>query len=244
MKERAYDSFLERSTQLDPSRWEIVRMRDQNGTVHEYRDRNARVRAGDGRLNISVLPFTRFHDTDPMGNNAKLLCLSTEHFKAPPGLELIFEVDMAVTTNGQVPFDLLDAFGTANLVDFATGTVINMAATNDTVYAVHERLAVPRGTGENQFTHRIVLDVATRPGQQHRYSLAYRSDTGGFTWFVDGEPHYWAVAPARPTGFQVGMGLFSARSLTQFSRAEREHGQGAAGQWGPWRISLRELSYG
>jgi uncharacterized protein DUF6081 len=231
-----YDDFT--TEELDPARWRIMEMASGNGERYRYQDRNACARTGDGRFELTVNPFSRFHDTDPRQNNAKQMYQSVRCFEVPAAGPLTFEVDMAVRTYGQIPHDLLDAFGTINLFDLRTGAVLNVAATNDTVYAVVERLVIPGVTRPDQhYIHRVVLDVPTEPGLEHRYAISYRADTSEAEWYVDGRRMYWARLPMPVAGFQAGMALFSARDLTRYPRAEREHGQGATGRWGPWRIT-------
>ncbi|TQL19180.1 hypothetical protein FBY37_1090 [Streptomyces sp. SLBN-134] len=231
-----YDDFT--SPELDPARWTIMSIGGADGERHRYRDRNARVRTGDGRLELTVNPFTRFHDTDPRQNNAKQMYRSTRRFAVPASGRLTFEVEMGVRTYGQVPHDLLDAFGTVNVFDLETGVVLNAAATNDTVYAVIERLALPGVARPHEhFIHRVVLNVPTEPGQRHRYTIGYRAGTSEAEFHVDGRLAYWARLPVEVAGFHAGMALFSARDLSRYTRAEREHGQGATGRWGPWRVT-------
>src|SRR5262249_25067013 len=81
-----YDHFA--SPRLDPGRWQLVRVKDAEGVVHQYSDRNAIVRTGNGRLEMTVHPFTRFHDRLPMLNNAKQMYISTEPISLPPGCEI------------------------------------------------------------------------------------------------------------------------------------------------------------
>jgi Family of unknown function (DUF6081) len=231
-----YDDFT--SGELDPARWSIMSIAGADGETHRYQDRNARVRAGDGRLELTVNPFTRFHDSDPRQNNAKQMYRSVHRFGAPAEGELTFEVEMAVRTYGQTPYDLLDAFGTVNLFDLETGVVLNAAATNDTVYAVVERLVLPGVTRpDDHYIHRVVLDVPTEPGLEHGYAITYRAETAEVEFRVDGRLAYWTRLPVPVTAFTAGMALFSARDMSRYPRAEREHGQGATGWWGPWRIT-------
>ena len=231
-----YDDFT--SDRLDAARWTIMSITGADGRTHAYQDRNAQVRTGDGRLQLTVNPFTRFHDSDPRQNNAKQMYRSVRRFTAPAEGELTFEVDMAVRTYGQVPYDLLDAFGTVNLFDLQTGVVLNAAATNDTVYAVVERLVLPGVTRPDQhYIHRIVLDVPTEPGRAHGYAITYRAETAEVEFRVDNRLAYWTRLPVAVTGFHAGMALFSARDLARYTRSQREHGQGATGQWGQWRIT-------
>ncbi|GAA4444168.1 DUF6081 family protein [Phytohabitans houttuyneae] len=231
-----YDDFT--SGELDPARWTVMSIAGADGQTHTYQDRNARVHTGDGRLELTVNPFTRFHDSDPRQNNAKQMYRSVRRFTAPPAGELAFEVDMGVRTFGQIPYDLLDAFGTVNLFDLETGVVLNAAATNDTVYAVVERLVLPGVTRpDDYYIHRVVLDVPTEPGLVHAYTVTYRAETSEVEFRVDGRLAYWTRLPVPVTGFTAGMALFSARSMSRYTRAQREHGQGAAGSWGPWRVT-------
>lgn len=231
-----YDDFT--SGELDPARWCVMSTAGADGVRHRYEDRNTRIRTGHGRLELTVDPFTRFHDTDPRQNNAKQFYRSVRRFTVPAAGALTFAAEMAVRTHRQIPHDLLDAFGTVNLFDLETGVVLNTAATNDTVYAVVERLVLPGVTRpQDHYIHRVVLDVPTEPGRAHDYAISYRAEAGEAEFYVDGRLTYWTRLPVPVTGFTAGMALFSARDLTRYSRAQREHGQGATGQWGPWRIT-------
>ena len=231
-----YDDFT--SGEVDPDRWRIMSIAGADGQTHLYRDRNAQVRTGDGKLTLAVNPFTRFHDTDPRQNNAKQMYRSVRRFAAPSEGWLNFEVEMGVRTHGQIPYDLLDAFGTVNLFDLETGVVLNAAATNDTLYAVVERLVLPGvSRPEEHYIHRVVLNLPTEPGREHEYAIRYQAATSDVEFHVDGRLAYWTRLPVPVTGFTAGMALFSARDLSRYTRAQREHGQGATGWWGPWRIS-------
>lgn len=225
-----YDEFT--GHELDPRRWTVLTV--PGG--YTFEDRNAVVQAGGGHLEVTVNPFTRFHDTDPRQDFAKQFYYSVERFDVPPNGQLTIAVDMAVRTYGQVPYDLLDAFGAMAVFDLETGMVFDLAATNDTVYAVVERLA----PNNEPYRHRVVLETPTQPGLEHSYAVTYRADTSEAVFHVDGVREYWARTPVPVKGFHLGMALFSARDLGRYSRAEREHGQGATGRWGPWRITTSD----
>ncbi|MFF1715875.1 DUF6081 family protein [Streptomyces sp. NPDC058268] len=231
-----YDDFTSR--ELDSARWKIMAINGADGERHRYQDRNARMRIDEGRFEVTVNPFTRFHDTDPRQNNAKQMYQSVRRFPVPAAGDLTFEVEMGVRTYDQIPHDPLDAFGTVNLFDLDTGVVLNAAATNDALYALVERLVIPGVTLPHEhYIHRVVLDVPTEPGLEHRYAVTYRAKTSEVEFRVDGELAYWARLPVPVAAFHAGMALFSARDLSRYARAEREHGQGATGRWGPWQIT-------
>src|SRR5690242_5979305 len=84
-----YDDFT--SPRLDPDRWRVMSIVGADGRTHQYQDRNARVRTGDGRLELTVNPFTRFHDSDPRQNNAKQMYRSARRFAVPATGRLTFE---------------------------------------------------------------------------------------------------------------------------------------------------------
>lgn len=231
-----YDDFT--SPELDPQRWTVAAFRGPDGEMSPCKDRNAVVETGDGHLRATIQPFTRFHDSVPILNNPKLLYLSTKRFETPPGSVTQFETDLAVTTYGQIPWNLRDAFGTINLIDLASGMVLDFAASNDTFFVVYERLVLPNvTTPADYFCHRVVLEVDTGPGQWHHVAIRYDRDRNHADWFVDDKRMYWADPPVPIEGLAPAMGLFSSREIHRFSRAEREHGQGARGEWGPWTVS-------
>jgi hypothetical protein len=231
-----YDDFT--TPELDPERWIVAAFRAPDGSLSPCLDRNAVIATGDGALSATIRPFTRFHDEVPILNNPKLLYLSTRRFATPPGSIVQFETDLAITTYKQIPWNLRDAFGTINLIDLSTGIVLDFAASNDTFFVVYERLVLPDvTTREDYFCHRVVLEVDTAPGQLHHVSIRYDRDANHADWFVDGRHVYWTDPPVPIESFALGMGLFSSREIQKFSRAEREHGQGASGRWGPWMIT-------
>jgi hypothetical protein len=233
-----YDDF--RAPELDAGRWSIAQMRQADGPPYPYEDPNARVRTGDGRLELTINPFSRWHDEVQTLNNPKQLYLSTRRFPTEPGTVVEFETSMAITTFNQIPWNLRDAFGTINLIDFQSGMVLDFAATNDTVYIVYERLHIPGVTTKEQyFAHRIVLEIETAAGQEHRFMIRYDRDANRAEWFANGERVYSAEVPVAVEGFNLAMGLFSSREIDRFSRAERAHGQGATGRWGPWTVTSR-----
>lgn len=233
-----YDDFS--AGALDPSRWSVAELRQAEGPPYRYADPNAVVRTGDGRLEVAINPFSRFHDRVQVLNNPKQLYISSWRFDTPPGTVVEFETDLAITTFGQIPYNLRDAFGTMNLLDFSTGMVLDFAATNDTVFIVYERLHIPGvTTREQNFAHRVVLEVEAGPGLEHHLMIRYDRARDRAEWFADGERVYWADVPVPVEGFNLGMGLFSSLEIERYTRAERERGQGATGRWGPWVVTTR-----
>lgn len=235
-----YDDFT--SPEVHPDRWVVAEFRAPDGSMSAATDRNAQVTTGNGRLRVHVNPFTRFHDEVPILNNPKQLFVSKQRIATPPGSVVTFETDLAVTTYGQIPWNLRDAFGTINLIDFSSGMVLDFAQSNDTFFVVYERLVLGSATKEDYFCHRVVLEVDTQPGQRHHVAIRYDRDRNHADWYADGKRVYWAALPVAVDGFNLGMGLFSSREIHKYPRAEREHGQGATGQWGPWIVTTERRS--
>jgi hypothetical protein len=230
-----YDAFT--SATLD-EKWAAGEMHDASGTRHAYLDPNARIATGSGAVEITIDPFTRFHDSVPILNNPKALFLSRERFLTPPRSSTVFSAEMAIETLRALPGDLRDAFGTFNVLDFETGVVLDFAATNELLFIVFERLLIPGVTTPDQyFTYRIVLEVDTEPGQPHHYAIRYDRAWNRAEWMLDGLKVYEATVPAEVNAFNMAFGLFSSRDIRKYSRAEREHGQGARGWWRNFEVA-------
>lgn len=120
-------------------------------------------------------------------------------FDAVPGRELACETWVKARTYGNEghPFgdevinandDLrLSAIG-VNSIDFESFMVFDFFITNETIYAMYERLPFGRPALGNYaaFTFNIPL-ASTSPGEQHRYKIAYDKAEGTVRWIVDGD---------------------------------------------------------
>ena len=119
-------------------------------------------------------------------------------FDAVPGYELGCESWIRGTTYGTEghPFgdeidnpnddNRLSAVG-MNTIDFESFMVFDFFVTNETIYAIYERLPFARPVLGNYaaFTFSIPL-ATTAPGEQHHLKVAYDRGAGVVRWIVDG----------------------------------------------------------
>ena len=119
-------------------------------------------------------------------------------FDAAPGYELTCEAWIRARTfstdghsfGGAVDNpndDLRLASVGMNTIDFESFMVFDFLITNETIYAIYERLPFGRPALGNYaaFTFNIPL-TATSPGQQRHLTIAYDRSAGTVRWLVDG----------------------------------------------------------
>ena len=161
-------------------------------------------------------------------------------FDAAPGHELACETWMRARTYGTAghPFgDAIDdpeddnrlaAVG-MNVIDFESFMVFDFFVTNETIYAIYERLPFGRPVLGNYaaFTFSIPL-TSTLPGEQHHLEVAYDKNAGTVRWIVDDIERYAVSAighhvdrrymtldhggveqPVAPNQLACGMGMFT-----------------------------------
>lgn len=181
---------------------------------------------GDGTLTFEARPFTLarrdFHD------HVKALIYSTADFAPGAGGRIGAAVAMSVTTSGTEnnPFgagadDVRLACGSFNLIDTRTAVVFDFFVSNGRIVALYERLpfALSEADPYPLFTELIPTDVATVPGQWHRYEIAYDATGDRAEWRVDGravaERRFIGAPPGEQgpvvklTGLKIGGGLFT-----------------------------------
>jgi Family of unknown function (DUF6081) len=78
-----------------------------------------------------------------------------------------------------------------NTIDFESFMVFDFLITNETIYAIYERLPFGRPALGNYaaFTFNIPV-AATSPGQSHQLTVAYDKSAGKVRWFVDGNERF------------------------------------------------------
>ena len=78
-----------------------------------------------------------------------------------------------------------------NVIDFESFMVFDFFVTNETIYAIYERLPFGRPVLGNYaaFTFSIPL-TSTLPGEQHHLKVAYDKNAGTVRWIVDDIERY------------------------------------------------------
>lgn len=230
-----YDDFT--TPTLDPLRWEVGAVGRNGPRPHVFADPNLELTQDTGELTLRLEPFTRFVDKIQALSDPKQLFVSTSRFAPQPGKTLRFETAMSVTTDGARAMDPYDALGMTGFVDLLTGNVMGFAASNDAVYAVHQRVFIPGVTREEEeFSHRVALDVEQAAMRFQNLAVSYSVANGELIWEVEERTVYRTVAATPMEGLHLGMGLYSATSLNR-PLADRAHGQGVTATWRPWRVS-------
>ncbi len=192
--------------------------------------------------------ITRVNHQVQILDNAKNMFFSTRRFEAPEHGELSFEWDMSARCANTAPGDLYDGFVSVNLLDFTTGVALDFFACNDVIASVYALLPFP-GVPEpvdaedavkpKYFCDFNELALPTRPGQLHRYRIAYHRGKDEVRYAVDGqEVGVYSEVPVKMNGFLIALGLMTGKTIDQ-GKSISVHGQALTGVWGKFTITTR-----
>ncbi|MCM2393724.1 DUF6081 family protein [Streptomyces albipurpureus] len=227
---RVYDAF--QGPGPDREAWTYLEYPMPDGPPWRCCDPAAVTTAGDGTLTVDIPAFRLAHDSVQIMDNPKYLLLSTEDFPLPPGSTVTFTVDMAVTCTGGDPHDYRDGVAAFNVLDMASGSVFDVAANNDHVWAIHELLPVPGAAGET-FT-RMVEDpftgVLPGAGRVRRCQVVIDTTAGRVDWLVDGKSVHRADGIAPPASVKIGLGVFTLHPVGPDGTTSLR-GQGLSVRW-------------
>jgi hypothetical protein len=230
-----YDDFS--NGQLDPGLWAKGEMWDGDQLVWRWIDPGLKTEVSSGRLTLAVARYSLSHDAVQMFDNPKVLYLSTRAW--PIGDRPVkFSCTLAADCTGDLD-DIRNGFASFNVLDFATGTVMDIVANGRKVWSITERLDIP-GLQEPTppYSDCCDLEVASAPGQEHEVAVIYDPGAGDVSYQVDGEVRQRRSLPTRPAGVMLGMGLITLYPLED-GRSVSCRGQGGLGRWG--RIASEEL---
>ena len=209
-----YDEFS--STELDTARWVSTAV---DHAADPAAARGYEVETGDGQLQISAL------DGDAG-------FLSTQRFGLPPGSLVGFELEMTFAAQDvAAPTTVGPPMGEISVRDLPSGMLLGFEVTNEAIFAVHRRTGVPGVAAESEhFSHRVITETDTKPGQSHRYRISYQHNTSQARWYVDEHCVYAALVPLQIEGVSLSMGIVhggnDAGSATK----------SAAATWTAWQI--------
>lgn len=230
-----YDDFS--SGSLNPELWAKGEIRDGEKLVWRWIDPAFRTVVSSGRLTLAVERYSLSHDTVQIFDNPKVLFLSTRAW--PVGQRpLKFSCTLAADCTGDLD-DIRNGFASFNVLDFATGTVMDIVANGRKLWSITERLAIP-GLGEPTppYSDCYGLEAASSPGQEHEVAVVYDPWAGEVSYQVDGAERQRRALPTRPASLMLGMGLITLRPIEN-GRSVSCQGQGGLGRWG--RIAVEEL---
>ncbi|MFF0447511.1 DUF6081 family protein [Streptomyces sp. NPDC004609] len=227
---RTYDDFA--GPGLDTAKWTHLEYPMQVGPPWRCADPGAVTAVGDGTLAVDIERFRLAHDTVQIMDNPKYLLLSTEEFALPDAGRAVFTVDMRATSRGGDRHDYRDGVAAFNVLDMETGSVFDVAANSEHVWAIHEMLPVP-GAPEEPFT-RMVEDpfagVAPGTGAVRRCQVVIDTAGGHVRWVVDGRMIHQANGIAFPSRVRVGLGIFTLHPVGP-DGSRSVNGQGVSAAW-------------
>lgn len=229
---RVYDDFT--TPELDMSRWAFLEYPPgPDGSSWRCAEPNARTSTGTGALTVHIERFTRAHDHVAIMDNPKHLLLSTESFTVPAAGAVTVALDLAVTGIVTAPRDFRDGFAALNVLDMASGWVFDACASTDMLFAIHERLPMPRV--ERPFTHVVEEPLAApqaKPGAAHRHEVRLDRGQGVAEWRVDDILVHHLHGAEIPERITVGIGIFTLHRIVD-GRSTSLRGQGLSATFGP-----------
>lgn len=230
-----YDDFG--SNTIDPGKWAVGQIPGPDGDpLWTYRDPNLQVRCEDRRCSLDIPRFSLSHDHVPMFDNPKALYVSTRSWEV--GREVLsFETTLAARiVNGDAQ-DHRDGFAAFNVLDFASGTVLDIISSGERVWAILEQLDIPGlQSSVPPFTEIIDLDVQTAPLREHSLKIEYDPTGRWARWYVDGQVRLYREVPMDPRSLQLAFGLITLHPLGPDGSTSLR-GQGGTGVWGPFHVS-------
>ena len=230
-----YDTFT--TPQLVPSKWTIASFPSGDGQFWRWEEPQAKSKTGDGRLEITVNPYTRFHDQIQIFDNPKHLYLGTQSFPVPEQGAISFSCKMGAKTHNGQPDDFKDGFASFNVLDFTSGLVFDFIATSAKIGIIYERLLMPGLTTPKEAFTEIVEVSPNEPGQLSACRIDYNFQENRVDyWFNDQKVISRLNLPTKPRNLFMGMGLITLRMIEN-GRSTSLKGQGGTGLWSDIQVS-------
>lgn len=223
-----YDDFAGPS--LDMSKWEFLQFPQVDGSSRICAEPNAVTDLSKGGLRVHVERFEAGHPVQIM-DNVKQLLLSTANFRLPTAGVVEFSGQIAAKSINATARDYRDGFVSLVVVDMSSGSVFDVCATSDSVFAIHERLPVP-GV-DRPYVYVVEQPLAGVVVSPYKvYSCKVLIDTGTRTvrYEVDGTTIFETITPELPETVKLGLGMFTLHPVNGESSGSLR-GQGLSGLW-------------
>ncbi len=232
MTTTTYDTFT--SGQPDPSKWQVLQLPMGDGNMWSYGDAEAKVKAENGTMEITVNPFRLKHDSIHMFDDPKHLIASPEPTKVAEQGTTRVSCEMACESYNGNSDDLLDGYIGLVVADFSQGLVLDWILSGTRAGIIYERLPIPGVTPEGgSFTHIIQSPfvAGNRPGEFHRYEVALNPSQRSCEWLVDGRRFFITRdVPVDVKSVTLGLIVCTLKAPEE-GRSISNHGQGATGFW-------------
>ncbi len=230
-----YDNFT--TPVLDPSKWTIASFPSGDGNFWRWEEPAAKIKTGDGRLEITVNPYTRFHDQIQIFDNPKHLYLGAQSFAVPEKGTISFSCRMGAKTHNGNPDDFKDGFASFNVLDFTSGLVFDFIATSAKIGLIYERLLMPGLTTPREAFTEIVEVGPNEPGQLSDCRIDYDFQDNRVDYRFNGSKvASRSDLPVRPRNLFIGMGLITLRMIEN-GRSASLRGQGGTGLWSEIKVT-------
>jgi hypothetical protein len=137
---------------------------------------------------------------------------------------------MAAEFNGDLA-SYADGFAGFHALDFTTGTVMDVVANGNRLWAIIERLPIPGlDSPVAPFIEIHDLGVQSAPLQEHLVGIEYDPQRRQGKWLVDGEVRYERAVLMDPQAFFFAFGLLTLHPQVD-GKSVSNHGQGGRGIW-------------
>ncbi len=219
--------------ELNSDQWMIAGVPLGDGKFWMYQDKNAKVLLEGDQLSMDINPFSSSHDQIQFFDNPKQLYLTKSSFE--PGTDGIigFSCNMRASINGGNIDDHRDGFGSFNVLDFATGMVLDIITNGHKVWVIYERLFMPGVTTlEQAFTEVIPVDYAVKQNDFLKCLVVYERNNNAAQFFLDDKLIFTAEnIPVKIQSLQTGFGFITLLPITDGHSVSCK-GQGGTGTWG------------
>lgn len=244
MSTTEYDAFT--SNQPNPDKWQILQLPMGDGNMWSYGDAEAKVKAENGTMEITVNPFRLKHDQIHMFDDPKHLIVSPQPIEvAERGITRI-SCEMACESYNGNSDDLLDGMAGLVVADFSQGMVFDWILSATRSGIIYERLPIPGVTPEGgSFTHVVQSPFVAlnRPREFHRYEIALNRSQHSCEWLVDGRRFFITYdVPVDVKSVTLGLLICTLKAPEPGVGSISNHGQGATGFWRHLTISTESTA--
>ena len=232
---KIYDDFA--GDKLDQTKWTVAAFPAADGSFWRWEEPHAEIKTANGKLELAVNPYTKFHNQVQIFDNPKHLLLGAETFPVPEKESISFSFQMGAITHNGDPDDFRDGFASLNVLDFATGMVFDFIATSAKIGIIYERLLIPGVTTPKEAFTEIVEVAPNQAGKLSDFIISYSRPHSRVKFILNGKPVYTRKnLPVLPANLNIGMGLITLRPI-QNGKSASCRGQGGTGIWADIRVS-------
>lgn len=225
-----YDAFD--GPALDAERWVPGAVRLGDEVIWTYADPGLRTTLRGGTCEMAIDKFVLCHHGVQMFDNPKALYFSTRSWLVGQQ-PLSFTTRLGAEFTGDVS-DYRNGFASFNVLDFATGTVMDIVGNGHKLWAITERLDIPGlDSPVPPFSEVVDLQVDTAPLREHVVEVCYDPAAGEARYSVDGTERYRRRIETAPASLMLGMGLITLYPITD-GMSTSCRGQGGCGRFGPF----------